>query len=473
MSAEELQRPAPSTQATLVAPPAEAKVWRIGTLTYTAGGLAILFCWLLWGDFAWSMKERSIASVVQLMLKQMGASDMIAGLLIGSLPSAVTMLLGPVVSYRSDRHRSRWGRRIPYLFATTPIAVFSMAGLAFSPHLAQWAHAVLGEFSPGVFPVSMLIFGSFWTIFEIATVTANAVFTGLINDVVPAAFLGRFYGCFRALSLIAGMVFNYWMLGKAESYSAAIFIGVALLYGVGFTMMCFKVKEGEYPLVPMKAEKALHGSHRRFTGAVQEYFRECFGSRYYLWVFLGLTASTLAFVPVNLFSVFFAKSLGIDMQVYGSYIALTFFISLLFSYPLGWLADRVHPLRASLGLLVFYCIAALWGGFAIDGKERFAIFFVAHSVLSGSFFTCSASLAQRLFPHSRFTQFASAAGFLTAFGSMLLGPALGGYLDHTGHVYKQTYLASGLLAFIALVVLGVVHQSWVALGGAKNYVAPE
>ena len=39
-----------------------------------------LFCWLLWGDFAWSMKERSIGSVVQLVLRQMGASDTIAAM---------------------------------------------------------------------------------------------------------------------------------------------------------------------------------------------------------------------------------------------------------------------------------------------------------------------------------------------------------------------------------------------------------
>ena len=30
--------------------------WSVGTLTYTAAGLAVLFALLLWGDFAWSMK---------------------------------------------------------------------------------------------------------------------------------------------------------------------------------------------------------------------------------------------------------------------------------------------------------------------------------------------------------------------------------------------------------------------------------
>lgn len=31
--------------------PAERKIWRAGTLTYTAGALGMLCFWLLWGDF--------------------------------------------------------------------------------------------------------------------------------------------------------------------------------------------------------------------------------------------------------------------------------------------------------------------------------------------------------------------------------------------------------------------------------------
>jgi len=63
-----------------MAEPAQAtahgqKLWRTGTLVYTTAGLVVLFCWLLWGDFAWQMKERSVTSVVQLMFLKFQASD--------------------------------------------------------------------------------------------------------------------------------------------------------------------------------------------------------------------------------------------------------------------------------------------------------------------------------------------------------------------------------------------------------------
>ena len=61
-------------------PAAGGRRWHVGTLTYTAGGLAVLFGWLLWGDFAWQLRERSVAPVVQIMLRKFEASDFMTGL---------------------------------------------------------------------------------------------------------------------------------------------------------------------------------------------------------------------------------------------------------------------------------------------------------------------------------------------------------------------------------------------------------
>src|SRR5262245_14572413 len=83
--------------------------WLVGTLSYSTAGLIILFAWLLGGDFAWQMKERAITPVATLLVKKLQASDFVIGLLIVSLPNLVNMILGPVVSTASDRHRGRWG----------------------------------------------------------------------------------------------------------------------------------------------------------------------------------------------------------------------------------------------------------------------------------------------------------------------------------------------------------------------------
>jgi MFS family permease len=445
------------------------KVWRVGTLTYTTTGLIVLFCWLLWGDFAWSMKERSIFPVVQLLLKKFDASDMVAGLLMGSLPQGIAMILSPIVAYKSDRHRGRWGRRIPFLLIPTPIAALSMIGLAFSPMLGGRLHLALGMHSPGLNPSILILLGLFWTLFEFATITANSVFGGLVNDVVPHAVIGRFYGMFRALSLIAGMIFFFWLVGMAETYYRWIFFGVAALYGIGFTIMCMKVKEGEYPPPPPETP----GNAGGFFSAAKVYFRDCFSHTYYIWFFAVVALSSTSFLAINLFSVFFAKSIHMDVRTYGKCIGLTYFISLGLSYALGSLVDRFHPLRVGLATQVLYGAATLWGGLFARDARTFAIALVAHGVLSGAWMTATAALGQMLLPKAEFAQFTSAAVIVTCLGTIIIGPALGGFLDYSQHVYRYTYLASFGLTVLGLGAGFVLHSKFMALGGPKNYFAPQ
>ncbi|NBY65681.1 MAG: MFS transporter, partial [Verrucomicrobia bacterium] len=231
-------------------------LWQVGTLTYSAFGLATLTFWLLWGDVAWSMRDRSVPSVMQLLFQKFGASNFVSSLLISTLPYGLILLIGPIVSYRSDRHRSRWGRRIPFLALHIPFVVLSMVAVAFSPSLGQLLHQILGQFSPGLSTCTLIIIAMGWGVFELATVVANAVFYGLINDVVPSSLLGRFYGVFRAISLIASILFNYYVFGKAEQHFPLVFLGIGLVYGLSFTMMCLKVKEGEYSPPPQPKEGA-------------------------------------------------------------------------------------------------------------------------------------------------------------------------------------------------------------------------
>lgn len=456
--------PAPAN-APAVAP---KKIWRAGTLTYTTTGLVVLFIWLLFGDFAWQLKERSVTATAQLLLKRFDSSDLLVGLLIGSMPAALGMILGPIVSVKSDRHRGRWGRRIPYLMVPLPFVVASMVGLALSPAIGGAIHTALGEGSPGLNFCVLATFAGFWGIFEVGTVIANSIFGGLVNDVVPQAIIGRFFALFRIVSLLDGILFNYFLIKHAEQHFIWIFVGTGLVYGIGFALMCLNVKEGEYPPPEPLSEVAGPG---RLQG-VRSYLRECFATPYYLWVFIAQTLCMLSFGPVNAFSIFYAKSLDMSMETYGKYIAASYLCSLILAYFLGSMADRFHPLRMGIATIALYAGFMLWGaGYATDAG-RFGIAFVAHTILSGTYFTSTASIGQRLYPKLKFAQFASAASILIAATAAILPPTVGLILDLSGHNYRLTFLMGGILAFLGLISLVVVHHKWIRLGGPKNYVAP-
>lgn len=444
--------------------------WSNGTLVYGSSGLVLLFALLLLGDFAWSLKERAVTPVAQVLLKQMQASDLFIALVVGSVPAGLGLLLGPIVAVRSDRHRGRWGRRIPYLFLPTPFIVVSLVGMAFTPELGAALHGVLGGASPGERVCALIVFSLMWSLFEVASVTANAVFGGLINDVVPPTLVGRFYGLFRATSLLAGMAFTFHLMGRAEQHFAAIFIGIALIYGLGFALMCWRVREGEYP--PLEDAPAAHDTPAA-GGALGRYLRECFTQPYYLWLFLAMTLGLVAGNPVNSFGVFYAKHVGLGLDGYGKYLALTYAISLLLALPVGWLADRWHPLRVGLAAITAYGLAMLAAGTLVREGGQFALAFVLHGVLSGIYLTGTAALGQYLFPRTRFAQFQSAMSLMAALGYMVVPPLMGAWLDATGNEYRHTFIASGALALGAALAFVMVHRHFQRLGGAGGYRAPE
>jgi MFS family permease len=454
----ELGTPAAST------PAPGSKRWSVGTLTYTGGGLVALFALLLLGDFSWSMRDRSVGPMAQWYLKHLEVPNFLFALLISSFPALVGLILSPIISVKSDRHRGPRGRRIPFLLITTPIAAAGMIGLALTPQIARAVHAFMPGESEMV--VAVVCFGVFWAAFEFATIAASAVFGGLINDVVPKELLGRFHGLFRAVSLIDGIIFNFWLFGKVETYYTVILLVIGVVYGLSFYWVCLKVKEGDYPPPPP------HASSHPLAG-VSSYFKECFSRPYYVGVFVMTTVASLVFMPVNVFMIPYAGSLGMSMDAYGKCMALTFAISLVLAYPIGWLSDRFHPLRVCMVCLFGYAVVTAWGAFNARDPHTFAIALVLHGVLSGCYFTASASMGQRLYPHFRFAQFASAAGIIGSLGGMIIGPAVGGIIDATSNAYHHTFTIGSIIAVIALLLSTIVHAQFIRLGGPKGYVAPE
>jgi MFS family permease len=264
------------------------------------------------------------------------------------------------------------------------------------------------------------------------------------------------------------MLFNAWLLGWSEDHFSAVFVGISLLFGLGYTLMCLMVREGHYPPPPALAP----GERVSFWHAVRAFFRECFALRYYRALFVAMLLASVVFMPFNTFSLPYAKSLNMPVERYGGLIAFSYGISLLLAYPLGWIVDRLHPLRMGIATMAIYAIATAYGAVAATEAGPFAVALVAHTVLSGAYFTSTAGLGAMLFPRSSFAQFSSAAGIVGSLGTILLGFIVGPLLDLTDGAYRLTFVLGLLLCAMALAMLLVVYQQFMVLGGPKRYVAP-
>ena len=464
--------------------------WSVGTLTYTAAGLAVLFVLLLWGDFAWSMKDRVVFPMTTKLAKErFGLNDTWYSVLIISFPNFTNIFLMPIVSYLSDRHRGRLGRRIPFLLFTTPFVVIGLLGIGLNAEIGKLIEAV----SPLDSRMSTLVaFCIFWVLFDFGNTLATQIFNALVNDVVPQRIIGRFFSLFRIISLLAGILYNYYLFEHTLEWFKWIFLAIGILYAAGLYSMCFFVKEGQYP--PPEAVPADKGRIERVFGAFFEYFRQCFSVPYYRWIIVALLLASISFQPINNFAIQYASAIDVPDSTFGQLLAITYCFSIVLSYPLGSLADRFHPIRTSFVSLVAYAVLMLVGWMVVNNpweKEitycipglmsgskslvlsSFAIVFIIHGVVSGCYFTLSSSLPLRLFPGSIFAQFASANAMILALGTTIIAPAFGFFLDVQESNYHLLYLLGAALSLISAVAFVKIHFYYKRFGGDTDYAAPD
>jgi sugar phosphate permease len=226
------------------------------------------------------------------------------------------------------------------------------------------------------------------------------------------------------------------------------------------------VKEGEYPPPPVAVRPG-------FFFAVKTYFKNGLGNSYYLWYFAATVLGGLSALPFNLYSILYAKSVGMDTGTYFKCLGLTYFCSFFLSYPLGILADRFHPLRVSIVGLAVYALVMVGCGSLVRDVMTFGIALVIHGVTSGSVTTAFQSLPQRLLPRDKFAEIGSVGGLIGAITGMIGTPFIGRFLDSVHHDYRYTFYMSADITALAVGAFIILHGRFMGLGGLKNYVPPE
>lgn len=191
--------------------------YKVGTLSYTKAGLVTLFAYLLWGDFCFTLMETVVPSVMPLKFSAIGAPNWALGLILTTIPNLMNMVINPFVSFRSDRFRSRWGRRIPFLAGATPFLTVFLILLGYSESIGRWIHAALMKGSGSELTTVLFVIGTLVVCFQFFNLFITSVYYYLIHDVVSHAFLGRFLALFRMVGTLAGALFNYFVFQFAES----------------------------------------------------------------------------------------------------------------------------------------------------------------------------------------------------------------------------------------------------------------
>ena len=483
----------------------EPKTYKCGTLTYTKPALAVLFFWLLWGDVCYTLMESVTGPIMQLKFKALEATNTEMALIVATIPTSVYAFLNPVISFKSDRFRSRWGRRIPFLLFSLPFLVLGLVGLAFGDRLGVWLHGFLNLSGVPANKVAMWTLGALLVLFTFFNTFATSTFWYLFNDVVPEHLLARFMSWFRVIGTLSAAFYSIYIFPLSGTHSTAIFLGAAVLYLVGFGMMCFNVREGKYP-----PPQPYVGGGTGPIAVVKTYGKECHSHRiyWYLWLctFIGCIGA-----GVGLFDLYFKQAIGLNLAQIGKISGTVSLIVATLVIGVGWLADRYQPIRVVLVSQILSWIFlvpatmtwifwhpgpdAIWTFHLpflqnIPFMQQYADFQIQQVYLVSLliYVVLAAPLAalgsmwdpvmfMRTFPRSHYGQFCSTNALWRTAGGMIGGVLAGLYFDYLAptigkeHAYFYSPLFSASFGFIGFIFFLKFYQTWKRLGGA-NYVAP-
>lgn len=445
-------------------------IYVVGALKYDHRSLVVLFGWLLWGDFAFNFFEQVFGRFMPLYLDDLKASNTLIGITTGSIAGMVNILFLPNISQWCDRLRTRWGRRIPMLLVMAPLTTLSLLGVGYAPEIGTWLHDhVTAGLVPWLSSTTLLlsllcIFSVAFHFFNMALVNA---YNWLLRDVVPQVIMARFLSWFRIVGNVAGVLFLWYVFPTMISHRKETFLTVAVFYIFAFTMMCWKVKEGDYPA----PEPHVEGSNllTRF-GA---YFRDCLALPIYRNFFIAYVLVVVGTNSAGSFITLYTRNtLHLTMDEMGHYGAYTIVFSSLLLIPAGWLCDKLSPIKIVLFSLIVITLTPLCAYLFVDNKAAWLGYSLLSQIPAVGWGLGSVALSMTLFPDRVFGQF-SAGMNVFGCGGMIFGNYLAGvFMDATHGNFRFIFLWSVLFYAIAIIPMYLVYRDWKKFGGQKKYIAP-
>lgn len=446
--------------------------YSIGTLHYSLLGVILVSFWLIIGGSCFSLLAwMMVPTILPLSLNEFNASGATIGLIVGSIPSAMNFVMNPILSTTSDRTRTKWGRRIPFLIIATPFVAGFVIILGWTPKLAVILHdsGFLPSVNLPLLGIGMIAICA--VIFQFFNLIVGSIYYYIFADVIPHRFIGRYMAAMNFCGMVTAMIFNLFVMPRVEENLPMVYTIVGVTYFITFMLMCIFVKEGEYPPPDLPVNDGLPVYARVFNW-ISIYFRQCYRHPFFIFLFLGTALNNASTTCRQVFNLLFAtKELNMSVAQYGKVMAVGSFVAMGVILLVGYIMDKIHPLRVFMASGVIVILANIWGYcFVFDYKSFFIVgiaiiaVYAIQNVSNGPVFVA-------LFPPDKYGQFCSANAMMNA-GLLIFANFLGGVaIDKFG--YRFIFIWDTVFTIAATMSLIYVYIKWKQYGGAKNYVPPD
>ncbi|MBE6356842.1 MAG: SLC45 family MFS transporter [Lentisphaerae bacterium] len=411
-----------------------------------------------------------VPNVKPVLLDRVNASAEDIALILGSIPQIINFVLCPLISTLSDRTRTKFGRRTPYLIISAPLLVLSLLSIAWYQEITDLVircFPVLAGYPNTPFWVLAVLM----LIFQILYLFPGSVVYYLIADVIPAEYIGRYMaissGCSSAIS--AG--FSWFILKYAFSHMKLTFCIIGVFYLAAYILQLLYIKEGTYPPVEDKPEDGTPG-WKKTVDYLAMFFRQCFKHKIFVFLFLCTGLNQASTICRGMYNVLFAtKELNITIAQYGKIIAIGGVISTIMAFCLGKFIDKYTPMFVYFAGGVLVIITNIFGYFFVHNLWTFGVIGVVMTMMYAIQNLAGSPLLVKLLPMEKYGQFASANSMVNSV-TVFLGAWLGGKCTAI-FGYRVMFIWDFVVTIIAMVALWIVYREWKRYGGKDHYVPPE
>lgn len=251
-----------------------------------------------------------------------------------------------------------------------------------------------------------------------------------------------------------------------------IFLGISLLYLVGMTVMCLKVREGGYPPPDDLGESP------SILKQMKVYVQECFSHSIYILLFAFTMCQAIANATVLGAVIFANEGLGLSLAQIGMVAAALNLLGMVLQYPSGSLVDKFHPMRVTLAFQLLVAPFQIATFFFMHDLATYWGFKLLELLILTMLNAAIIPLYIVIFPKDKFGQYCSCNGMMKSVAILLSGFGAGLFMDYmTGNntdklAFRWLYMWGGIFQAAGVFCLVGLYIIWKRRGSDHGYVAP-
>ena len=421
------------------------------TFTLGFGFLGISLLWSLYNAFVPIFLQAGNAEFTQQLLEKGKALPTIAGFglsaglagFIMTLDNIAAVFIQPWIGVRSDKTRTKWGRRIPYILLGAPIAAVAFIAIPFVVKaIPQSVSGQLGQLQ-GLFALFVFVIG----VMLLAMSIFRTPVIALMPDITPSPLRSKANG---VINLMGGIGSLLAFFGGSMLYSidpAVPFIVGAILMLLACGVVVWKLKEPKD--FPKETAEKQPGVIANLKDVLADKDRSAI--RILLAIFFWFLAFNALETFFTSYGVFY---LGISESRAALLLGFFSVAFIIFSIPAGFIATKFGRKRTILTGIVALAGLLLLGYFIPN-----VTFITVMLVLAGFAWALininSLPMVVDLAPQSRLGAYTGLYYFFSA-SAAIVGPIVAGTLVDWVGAYNVILLTSPAFALIAgLCMLGV------------------